>query len=203
MPEDAIQEQLIAARQAQILDAAVKVFAEKGFHRATIPDIAKVAGIAVGTIYNYFGKKEDLLFALMHRMNETENRDEDLAMSGEMDMHTFFYHYIKHRYTFMSDQGLVLMRAVLPEVLTNEEMRTRYREQLIEPTFKMAEQYFEVMVEQGKIRPVDAPITLRIISATFLGLMVLRMLGDSVVDTQWDELAGNMTDMMLDGLLPR
>src|SRR5213595_1997968 len=89
--EDAIQEQLIAARQAQILDAATKIFAKKGFHRATIPDIAKEAGIAVGTIYNYFGKKEDLLLALMHRMNETENRDEDLAMSGEMDLRTFFY----------------------------------------------------------------------------------------------------------------
>src|SRR6187399_3060713 len=106
MAEDQIQEQLIAARRAQILDASVKVFAEKGFHRATIPDIAKEAKIAVGTIYNYFSKKEDLLFALMYRLNETENRDEDLAMSGEMDLRTFFYHYIKHRYTFMSKEGL-------------------------------------------------------------------------------------------------
>ncbi len=45
---DPIQQQLIAARRKQILDAAVRVFADKGFHRATIRDIAQAAGIADG-----------------------------------------------------------------------------------------------------------------------------------------------------------
>ena len=43
---DPIQELVTAARRKQILDAATQVFAEKGFHRATIKDIARVAGIA-------------------------------------------------------------------------------------------------------------------------------------------------------------
>jgi AcrR family transcriptional regulator len=42
-PNDAIQQQLITARRNQILDAATKVFAEKGFHRATIRDVAQQA----------------------------------------------------------------------------------------------------------------------------------------------------------------
>ena len=46
--KDSIQEQLIAARRNQILDAATKVFAEKGFHPTTIKDIAREAGIADG-----------------------------------------------------------------------------------------------------------------------------------------------------------
>ncbi len=44
---DPIQAQLIAARRKQILEAAVKVFAEKGFHQTTIKDIAREAGIAL------------------------------------------------------------------------------------------------------------------------------------------------------------
>ncbi len=40
---DPIQELVTAARRKQILDAATQVFAEKGFHRATIKDIARVA----------------------------------------------------------------------------------------------------------------------------------------------------------------
>jgi AcrR family transcriptional regulator len=43
---DPIQELLITARHNQILDAATRVFAEKGFHGATIKDIARLAGIA-------------------------------------------------------------------------------------------------------------------------------------------------------------
>jgi AcrR family transcriptional regulator len=38
---DPIQERLIAARRVQILDAATRVFAEKGFHRATVRHIAR------------------------------------------------------------------------------------------------------------------------------------------------------------------
>ena len=42
-----------------ITDAAVEVFAEKGFHQARISDIAQRAGIADRTIYLYFTHKED------------------------------------------------------------------------------------------------------------------------------------------------
>ncbi|MFL7790868.1 MAG: helix-turn-helix domain-containing protein, partial [Anaerolineae bacterium] len=52
--QDPIRQQLIEARRNQILDAAAAVFAEKGFHRTTTKEIASRAGIAEGTIYNYF-----------------------------------------------------------------------------------------------------------------------------------------------------
>lgn len=46
----------------QILEAAVKVFAEQGFHHTTVAQIAKTAGVADGTIYLYFKNKDDILF---------------------------------------------------------------------------------------------------------------------------------------------
>lgn len=48
-----------------ILDAAEQVFAERGFHVARISDVAKQARIGVGTVYNHFEQKEDLLRALL------------------------------------------------------------------------------------------------------------------------------------------
>lgn len=48
-----------------ILDAAEGVFSERGFHVARCQDIAERARIAVGTIYNHFGQKEDVLAALI------------------------------------------------------------------------------------------------------------------------------------------
>jgi len=45
----------------QILDAAIKVFAQQGFHQATISQIAREAGVADGTIYLYFKNKEDIM----------------------------------------------------------------------------------------------------------------------------------------------
>ena len=53
-----------ADKRALITDAAVEVFAEKGFHLARVSDIAKRAGVADGTIYLYFKNKEDLLLTI-------------------------------------------------------------------------------------------------------------------------------------------
>jgi TetR/AcrR family fatty acid metabolism transcriptional regulator len=53
-----------ADKRIRITDAAVEVFAEKGFHQARISDIAKKAGVADGTIYLYFKNKEDLLLSV-------------------------------------------------------------------------------------------------------------------------------------------
>ena len=60
--------QLEESRRTQILEAASKVFARRGFHRATIAEIAKTAGLSEGSIYNYFRSKEDLLVNIPHQL---------------------------------------------------------------------------------------------------------------------------------------
>src|SRR5438270_8449874 len=51
-------------KRTRIMDAAIKVFAERGFHSATVAEIARAAGVADGTIYLYFKSKDDLLLRL-------------------------------------------------------------------------------------------------------------------------------------------
>ena len=51
-------------KRARILDAAVKVFAERGYFSSTVAEIARAAGVADGTIYLYFKSKDDLLLRL-------------------------------------------------------------------------------------------------------------------------------------------
>jgi AcrR family transcriptional regulator len=44
-----------------ILDAAIRVFAERGFHHCRVSDVADEAGVAYGLVYHYFGSKEEIL----------------------------------------------------------------------------------------------------------------------------------------------
>jgi len=53
-----------ADKRSLITEAAVDVFAAKGFHQARVSDIARRAGVADGTIYLYFKNKEDLLLSI-------------------------------------------------------------------------------------------------------------------------------------------
>lgn len=52
--------------QTGILDAAQRVYLDKGYHSATIADVAEAAGVAKGTIYLYYKNKESLAESMMH-----------------------------------------------------------------------------------------------------------------------------------------
>jgi TetR/AcrR family transcriptional repressor of uid operon len=54
-------------RRTQILDAALVCFAKRGFHQASMHDIAAEAGISVGLIYRYFENKEAVISAMADR----------------------------------------------------------------------------------------------------------------------------------------
>lgn len=68
-------------RQADILNAAEHIFATRGYHKATIADIAKEAEYAVGTIYLYFKDKEALYITLI----EKKARDLILKVKEEVE----------------------------------------------------------------------------------------------------------------------
>jgi len=56
---------VVEDRREQIIDAAMRVFAQKGYSKATNKDIAREAGITTGLIYYYFDSKEALLKAIL------------------------------------------------------------------------------------------------------------------------------------------
>ena len=195
------QEQVAQLRRTQILAAAITVFAEQGFHRTTIRDVAKLAGVADGTIYNYFENKTGLLLAILDTLNQTEQREIDLSQVRTTDVRPFFRAYFAQRWAVFDNANLNVLRIVLSEILVDAELRTQYNERIIAPTFALAEPYFVQLAAAGKLRPLDMPLTLRIISATFIGLLMLRMLDDTQVAAQWEAVPDLLTTLLLDGML--
>ncbi|HLS10065.1 TetR/AcrR family transcriptional regulator [Lentibacillus sp.] len=82
----------------QIIEAAVEVIAENGYHASQVSKIAKKAGVADGTIYLYFKNKEDILISVFeekmgqfidkiaHATNTMNNADEKLFKLIEMHL---------------------------------------------------------------------------------------------------------------------
>jgi AcrR family transcriptional regulator len=58
--------QAVEDKRRQLLDAAVRVFARKGFHASRVGDIAVEAGVAHGLLYHYFKSKDEVLEAVFH-----------------------------------------------------------------------------------------------------------------------------------------
>jgi AcrR family transcriptional regulator len=66
-PHRSLKEKLRQERAGLILDVAEAVLAEKGYHDTSMEEIAARAGVAKGTLYQHFPRKEDLVFALFER----------------------------------------------------------------------------------------------------------------------------------------
>lgn len=81
MPKLSPQQQ--AARRLRIVDAAERCFSRNGFHRTTMQDICKEAGISPGALYLYFNSKEALIEALTER--DREQFAGHFANAGEGD----------------------------------------------------------------------------------------------------------------------
>jgi TetR/AcrR family fatty acid metabolism transcriptional regulator len=196
---DPIRQQVIEARRSQILEAAAQVFSEKGYHRANTKEIAEQAGISEGTIYNYFIDKADLLINMLNF----------LTAKGEWEQQ--FDHMIQNDFRTSTKKIFrdSLMRGrsndrfssvILSEILINTDLRERYRQQYLDPLSKVFEQYIQMVIESGQMRSIDVPLTVRVIFAAFIGLQVLRIIGDPALKQENDsQLAEVLSVIFSDG----
>ena len=197
---DSLQAQLAATRRNHILDAAAKVFAAKGFHPTTIKDIAREAGIADGTMYNYFGSKTDLLLGVFQRMRDSVQISIKPDQLREVDLRTFLHFFLSQPLMTLTTANFELFRVVVSEMMVNQELRSLYREHILEPTLLIGEQYLQLLAEHQQIKPLNSALTVRAISAMILGLLMQYGMDDQLLRQHWDDLPTMLTNLLLDGL---
>jgi AcrR family transcriptional regulator len=196
---DAVRDLIGRARREQIVGAATRVFAEKGFRRSTTREVARAAGVSEGTIYNYFEDKDALLLAILDRLNETERRAADFEEGMATDFPGFLKEYLRRRISLMWENREVF-RIVLSEILVNAELRARYLQRVVDPTMKIAEENFRLRVEQGEARETDASLAMRSVAGAVLGILVLGLLDDEEINSRSDEVPNVLAGMLLHGL---
>ncbi|MFK7691822.1 TetR/AcrR family transcriptional regulator [Paenibacillus sp. HJGM_3] len=134
-----------------ILDAALKVFAESGFHRSQVSRIAKAAGVADGTIYLYFRSKEELLVSVLRsRLTELVEKcrrhvmDMDHPMDALRALCTIHYSELESNRDLAKVTQIELRQS-------NLELR-REIGQAVKPYFRLIEDVLRRGVEQRLFR---------------------------------------------------
>ena len=196
------RERLKRDREERILDSAAAVFARKGFHQATIREIAETADVADGTIYNYFDNKYDLLVAIMGRIAELEQLPGELAQALQGDVRDFLVEAFRDRLDRIA-QGEEMLKAVIPEVFVNQELRDRFYGQYVLRISSLLEQYVQAQVELGRIRQVETPLAVRLVQGMFIGILFLRILGDAPLRDGWEDVPETFAALVYDGLSPQ
>ncbi len=178
---------LVEERQKQIISAAAKVFARKGYERATIADIAREAGLAEGSIYNYFKNKSDLLIQLPRQMilPGLEQLTGQMLAPGEDGMiappEAALTHISRQVVsTIRQNAGIFrILLSALPSM--KQSARQKYLESVVLSATALLEAYFREQIDRGTFRrDLDPAIAAR----TYIGMFFPFILLHDVLQVQ-------------------
>ncbi|MEW9500615.1 TetR/AcrR family transcriptional regulator [Jeotgalibacillus marinus] len=116
----------------QIIDAAVVVIAENGYHHAQVSKIAKQAGVADGTIYLYFKNKEDILISLFEEKMGQFVRSIRSRMAGKENAVEQLEVLIESHFYMLSEDYHLAIVTQLELRQSNKDIRLKINEVLKE-----------------------------------------------------------------------
>jgi AcrR family transcriptional regulator len=141
----------------RIFDAAVDLFAEKGFNGVSIRDISRAVGITEGAVYKHYSGKDKILDSIFAYV---ENRIYPQAPAGSLDTmieSLSFREILESMPKFMMADPYMarIARIMVIEMYHNEKIRNYVRRELFERPAEETEIMFRKLMENGKIRPCD------------------------------------------------
>lgn len=145
---------LVERRRMQIVDAAVELFIENGFHKTTTRQIAGAAGISIGSLYEYVKSKEDILYLVcdaihlevQHHVTEALSRvDQGMNVLAEAIREYFL---VCHR---MSDHILLIYQET-------QSLPANWRKRVLEHEVKITGLFVDILAklsESGALSHLD------------------------------------------------
>lgn len=189
-------------KRKKILDAALSVFTRKGYGDTTVPDIAGEAGVAVGTIYNYFPGKQELLVALMIDRFLTEPFVQILESNDTSDPKGFLAAFLENRIRFGSE-NIDNFIFLLSEVQRNSEVREEWVQKVVHPTLQKIQELLEEGMAAGKIKNMNLAIITRAIAGMGIGFILMHSIEkekSAIRHSDPSGLAREMAEMVMHGI---
>lgn len=191
-------------RRKQILDCAKRLFSENGYYQTQISDIQQEAGVARGTIYQYFENKEDIFQTLL----ETLYNDWKSMLSVQpANMHEefstgfkVFKYKIKQTIDFFianPEYCNILLRVGLGLGGNFDRTLSRFQKQILE----LVTDYLVKGIEMGRIRQdIDVDLTGNMIGGALLRVCFYYVVTKNMKDGDSDMLAGEFVKVYATGI---
>jgi TetR/AcrR family fatty acid metabolism transcriptional regulator len=188
-------------RRKMILAAAATVFAQKGYQRATVKEIAEQAGISAGTIYLYFKDKRELLLRIAEALVRAMTQDLLVQVPRDNDP-AFLQHLLRERFITI-DQNWALFRVLAAEMWTDAALRSQYLSQVITPTVSAVEDYLRARIAEGQVRPCNPQV---VATALVGSVLIFAMLAEVApenppAEASRETLVQELADFFLYGVI--
>ena len=196
---------VVEDRREQIIDAAMHIFAQKGFARATNKDIAREAGITPGLIYHYFESKEALLKAIIEGRSPLRLINTLPPQALTLPPEVFLRFMVMQVLSIIEEENFIqLIRVFLPEVVYNPNTGSTISNAL-QQMLGFLETYFQAKMDAGELRKTDPSLLPQLLIGSIMAFVLRRnVLRDQLVlHYTHEQIADAVVETMLKGLLPR
>ena len=157
-------------RPAQILDAALDVFAERGLGAARLEDIAKRAGLSKGTIYLYFPNKEALFREVIRQtvVSQIEKGERDFKHAKTTATASLERHMRRHWEFIRSPKFAPIFRLIHAELSQHPDLARFYSDEVVIRAHRLLASIIRRGIDKGEFREVDPLVAARMLSAPFV-----------------------------------
>ena len=194
-------------RPAEILDAALTVFAQKGYRPATMESIAREAGITKGTIYLYFENKEDLFVSMVReKLRELAALLPPVSFEPGMDFPRLLRDTGEQYLTIMmTPRAAQLMTLVIGQYNHVPGLRSLYLEEVIPRGNMELARLIELGQQLGMVKPLDPVIAARgLFGMFFIFVLTQEVFGAKAVTPMTPkEIAQTVASIWLEGVLTK
>ncbi|MBU6297076.1 MAG: TetR/AcrR family transcriptional regulator [Alphaproteobacteria bacterium] len=194
------------ARPGEILDAALTVFAEKGFAAARMEDIAARAGVTKGTIYLYFSSKEDV-FKSLARVSVGATLTDAALQAGRFEgsareFLTMFLSAVAEM--IQHGERVILPKIIIAESGNFPELARFWRDEVIDKAMAMLSGVIAKGIASGEFRNLPADHVARLCIAPLILSIIWRTTFAPYDKTPFDyrKLFETHIDVLLKGLAP-
>jgi TetR/AcrR family fatty acid metabolism transcriptional regulator len=201
----AARRELVEERKLQILKAASRVFARKGFERATVSAVAREAGLAEGSIYNYFKNKDDLLASIPHLMVVPAVQPLVLEPDAPVPPAEQALQALAHNIVAAIRQNADVVRVVLSALPSmSAKSRRIYLEQTPFYALSILEGFVVSQIKAGKFRAdLDPVLAARIFPGMLFAFLLLQeiIVTDHSEQLDYDAIVEHVVAVYLHGVM--
>lgn len=190
-----------AERREQILEAAGRVFSQKGFHAANVSDIAAEAGVSQGTVYHYFDSKESIFMAFFEAW-ETGNLYSEVgaamdASASSSEQLRYLAGAVGER---MAEAGDIFPAHLefWSHIHRDPAIREGIRRIFAELRATLA-QLIQTGIDQGEFVSIDPNAAASLLIAAYDGLILQRLADPSSVN--WQTVSRTLVQLVFHGVL--
>ena len=189
-----------ASKAELIRQAAVRVFSRKGFYKARAEEIAQEAGVAVGTIYNYFANKEEILLSIFQTEFEERIKLFRELLERNLSLPEIIQRILEAHFALLKQRG------GLARVLVRERFNPGpgFEEQSIELYREMTghlEKIISIGIKQGVVRPCHPRIVANALIGVVESISVCAMTSpEEEIEGLLQEAPHELTELIWNGL---